>query len=102
MQVFGAAAILTMALFCPEAWSQSMPGTPVPSSFFAMSALPVTDFPAVNIGALAHPGFAWQTIERSRGNFDFQVFDNYVAGAQAHGLVDPTTNTVNMSITLGL
>ncbi|MGO9261650.1 MAG: hypothetical protein ACLQU1_35900 [Bryobacteraceae bacterium] len=81
-------------------WAQT--GSPVPPTFFAMSALPVTDFPKVSIGALAHPGFAWETIEQSRGVFNFQAFDTYVAGAVAHGLVDPATNTVNMSITLGL
>ena len=76
--------------------------SPVPASFFAMSALPVTDVPKVHVGALGHPGFAWSTIEQSRGVFDFRVFDDYVATAQGLQLVDAETNTVSISITLGL
>jgi len=72
--------------------------SPVPASFFALSALPVTDVPKVDIGALGHPGFAWSTIEQSRGVFDFQVFDDYVATAQRLRLVEAETNTVSMSI----
>ena len=76
--------------------------TPVPATFFEMSALPVTDAPKIPVGGLGHPGFAWETIEQSKGVFDFRTFDNYVATAQQLGLVDSATNTVNMSITLGL
>jgi hypothetical protein len=65
-----------------------------------MSAIPVTDVHKVAIGTLAHPGFAWVAIEQSKGVFDFQIVDNYVAGAQKLGLVDAATNTANMSIAL--
>ena len=40
--------------------------SPVPSTFFAMSAVD-EDYPKVNFGALAHQPFAWPTIEASRG-----------------------------------
>ena len=40
--------------------------SPVPPTFFAMSA-DEEDYPKVNFGALAHQPFAWPTIEASRG-----------------------------------
>jgi uncharacterized protein (TIGR03437 family) len=84
-------------LFGGCCWAQS--NTPIPSTFFAMSANG-GNYPRVTIGTLAHQSFAWPVIEPSRGKFNFQVFDNYLADAQAHGLVDPATNTVNMAMTL--
>src|SRR5262249_50794816 len=71
----------------------------VPATFFGTSAVG-GNFPKVTIGTLAHQEFAWGRIEKSRGVFDFTLFDGYVAAAQQHGLVDPTTNTANMAITL--
>ena len=62
-----------------HSWAQS-----VPSTFFGMSGVG-GDYPQVVVGTLAHQDFAWTRIEPSRGKFDFQFFDNYVAGAQAHG-----------------
>lgn len=73
-------------------------GTPIPSTFFAMSAR-AGDFPGVSIGTLAHPGWLWQVAEPSRGQFDFTAFDNYVASAVNHGLIDKSTNTVNVALT---
>jgi uncharacterized protein (TIGR03437 family) len=73
--------------------------SPVPSTFFAVSAVQ-NDYPKVNMGTMAHNGFAWVTIERAKGKFDFQAFDNYIAGLRAHGLIDPSTNTANLAMTL--
>jgi len=83
-------------VFASRCFSQS---TPIPSSFFAMSAVK-GDYPKVSAGTLAHQDFAWETIERTRGNFNFTSFDNYMAGAQAHGLVDLASNTANFAMTL--
>lgn len=71
----------------------------IPASFFGMSAVQ-GDYPRVSHGLLAHQGFAWVTIEKSRGKFDFNAFDNYMAGAIKHGLVDPATNVANFAMTL--
>jgi hypothetical protein len=73
--------------------------TAVPASFFAMSALEGL-YPPMHIGTLAHQDFAWGTIEKSRRTFDFSYFDNYVAAAEQHGLVDPATNTADFMMTL--
>lgn len=58
------------------------------------------NYPKVNIGTLAHTGFAWETVEQSKGKYNFQTLDNYMAAMVAHGLVDPATNTANFAITL--
>jgi uncharacterized protein (TIGR03437 family) len=79
--------------------TRAQSGGPIPASFFAMSAVQ-GDYPRVNIGALAHQQFAWETIERSRGVFDFSVFDSYMTGAVSHGLIDSATNTANFAMTL--
>src|SRR5215469_8237579 len=71
----------------------------VPATFFATSAVG-GNYPKVMIGTRAHQEFAWGRIEKSRGVFDFTLFDGYVAAAQQHGLVDSATNTANMAITL--
>ena len=71
----------------------------VPATFFATSAVG-GNYPKVMIGTLAHQEFAWGRIEKSRGSFDFSLFDGYVAAAQQHGLVDSATNTANLAITL--
>jgi uncharacterized protein (TIGR03437 family) len=81
-------------MFAALACAQS----PVPSSFFAMSAVE-GDYPKVTIGLLAHQQFAWETIERTKGNFNFTAFDNYMTAAQQHGLVDPVTNTASFAMT---
>lgn len=41
-------------------------GTPVPSTFFGMSAMG-GDYPRVTIGTLAHSDFAWQSVRRIGG-----------------------------------
>ncbi len=71
----------------------------MPSTFFAMSAVE-GDYPKVTIGTLGHQEFAWGRIEQSRGNFNFQLFDDYLDVAQQHGLVDPVTNVANFAMTL--
>jgi len=71
----------------------------IPATFFAMSAVR-GDYPMVTIGTLAHQEFAWGRIEKSKGNFDFSLFDAYMADAQQHGLVDAATNTANFAMTL--
>lgn len=57
------------------------------------------NYPQLSIGTLAHQEFAWNQMEPSQGNFDFSLFDAYVAAAQQHGLAD-STNTVNAVIAL--
>jgi N-acetylglucosamine-6-sulfatase len=79
--------------------AQSGTSTPVPPTFFAMSAVRA-DYPKVTIGTLAHQEFAWARIEKSRGTFDFQPFDNYMNDVKKNGLVDTVTNTANMAMTL--
>jgi hypothetical protein len=83
----------------PVAASLAQTATPIPATFFAMSAIR-GDYPKLPIGTLAHQEFGWEIIERSRGKFDFNSFDNYLTAVQAHGLVDPTINTANMAMTL--
>ena len=73
-------------------------GNPIPTAFFGISGVG-GNYPQLNIGTLAHQEFAWNEIESSYGNFDFSVFDAYVAAAQQHGLVD-ATNTASVVITL--
>jgi hypothetical protein len=59
------------------------------------------DYPKLTFGTLAHPEIgAWAWIEKSKGVYDFALFDKYVSDAKAHGLVD-ATNTVSLAITLG-
>jgi len=66
-----------------------------------MTTVDVIDYPKVTFGTLAHPEIgAWNWIERSKGVYDFSIFDRAVSNAVAHGLVD-ATNTVSMAITLG-
>jgi hypothetical protein len=73
----------------------------IPPSFFAMTTVNGNDYPKLTFGTLAHPEIgAWAWIERSKGSYDFSLFDKYVSAAVAHGLVD-STNTVSLAITLG-
>jgi len=92
-------AVRSVALTSVVLALQCAAQSPIPSAFFAVSAVRA-DYPKVNMGTLAHNEFAWETIERSRGKFNFQSFDDYMAAVQAHGLVDPSTNTANMAMTL--
>jgi hypothetical protein len=74
----------------------------IPPSFFAMTTVNGNDYPKLTFGTLAHPEIgAWAWIERSKGTYDFALFDKYVNAAKAHGLVD-ANNTVSMAITLGM
>ncbi len=91
------AAVYFLATSC--AAQTSSPNSPIPASFFGMSAIGGS-YPEVTFGLLAHGDFAWETIEPSRGVFDFSVFDNYMSLIQRHGLVDPVTNTANFAMTL--
>jgi N-acetylglucosamine-6-sulfatase len=79
--------------------AQSGTTTPVPPTFFAMSAVR-DNYPKVTIGTLAHQEFAWARIEQSKGTFNFQPFDNYVNDVKKNGLVDTVTNTASMTMTL--
>ena len=92
-------SILLISIFTmvARAWAQSE--TPVPSAFFAMSGSGGA-YPQVTIGALGHSDFAWGRIEQSKGVFNFQSFDKYMADALQARLVDPVTNTANMAMTL--
>ena len=91
--------LLAVAIAAAPCGAQSGSSNPVPSAFFAMSAVRA-DYPKLTIGTLAHQEFAWARIEGSKGNFNFQPFDNYVTDVKKHGLVDAVTNTAHMSITL--
>jgi uncharacterized protein (TIGR03437 family) len=71
---------------------------PIPPTFFAMSGVNGA-YPPLWMGTLAHQEFAWTAIERSRGVFDFSLFDGYVATAVQNGLVD-STNTADVAVTL--
>ena len=67
-----------------------------------MTTVNGNDYPKLTFGTLAHPEIgAWAWIERSKGTYDFTLFDKYVNVAKAHGLVDDN-NTVSMAITLGM
>jgi arylsulfatase A-like enzyme len=77
----------------------AQPAAPIPSTFFAVSAVR-SDYPKVSLGTLGHQEFAWGRIEQTKGTFNFQLFDSYMASAQKNGLIDSVTNTANMVITL--
>jgi polysaccharide biosynthesis protein PslG len=73
----------------------------IPPSFFAMTTVNGNDYPRLAFGTLAHPEIgAWAWIERSKGIYDFALFDRYVNVAKAHGLIG-ANNTVSLAITLG-
>jgi hypothetical protein len=76
--------------------SCATPGTSTPDvtsgAFFGMTIganSGVVGFPpaSVPIGAIGHPpNLAWSTIEGSKGNFDFTLYDTYVNYAQQNNL----------------
>jgi N-acetylglucosamine-6-sulfatase len=74
--------------------------TPIPPEFFGVSMVNAKDPPAVPAGTIGHGDFAWQRVEQQKGVFDFSVLDAYVATAVANGLVDASTNTASVAITL--
>ena len=86
--------------FLAGAPAAAQPATPIPPEFFAVSMINANDAPGVPAGTITHGDFAWQRIEQSRGVFTFAVFDAYVAAAVANGLVDASTNTASVAITL--
>ncbi len=75
---------------------------PVPPQFFGVCPVTPSNYPPLPMGTLGHGGFAWPVIEPTRGTFDFTHYDAYVDSAVAHGLIDSGTNTVHMTMTLGL
>ena len=73
----------------------------IPATFFAINTVNPDDYPKLTFGTLSHPEIgAWAWIEKSKGIYDFNLFDKYISDAAAHGLVDGT-KTVNMTMTLG-
>jgi phospholipase C len=73
----------------------------IPPDFFGMASVNGADYLKVSFGTLAHPQIgAWPWIEKTKGTYDFTLFDQYVNDAVAHHLVD-ASNTVTMTITLG-
>ena len=80
--------------------SRAQTATPISPEFFGVSMINGNDVPAVPMGTVAHGNFAWQRVEQQKGVFDFSVPDAYVAAAQKNGLVDATTNTVSVAVTL--
>jgi hypothetical protein len=73
----------------------------IPPSFFSMTTVNGNDYPKLTFGTLAHPEIgAWAWIEKTKGVYDFALFDKCVSDAKAHGLGD-ATNTVSLAITLG-
>ena len=54
--------------------------------FMAMNALKPSNWPTVPIGAMRPTGTTWATIEPSRGVYQWQGLDSWVAASQAHGV----------------
>ena len=70
-------------LVSPIAFGQN----PIPASFMGMNTVKATDFPPLPVGMLGHPPtLAWGWIERSRGQFTWTGFDNYVDDAASRGI----------------
>ena len=90
-------ALLSLALALPAA---AQTATPIPPDFFGVSMVNAKDVPLVPMGTLAHGDFAWQRVEQAKGVFDFSILDAYVSAAQKSGLVDASTNTASVAITL--
>jgi N-acetylglucosamine-6-sulfatase len=80
--------------------SSAQTATPIPPEFFGVAMVNAKDVPAVPMGTVTHGDFAWQRVEQQKGVFDFTLFDAYVAAAQKNGLVDTSTHTANVAITL--
>jgi hypothetical protein len=76
--------------------------TPIPREFFAICPIHDGDFPPLPMGTLGHPGFIWANIESMRGVYNFARYDSFATQAEAAGMADNSTNTVNICITLGL
>src|SRR5450755_1486512 len=89
-----------LLILAPALPAAAQTGTPLPPEFFGVSMVNAKDVPAVPMGTVAHGDFAWQRIEQQRGVYDFTLFDVYVGAAVANGLVDASTNTANVAITL--
>ena len=93
-------ASLVGAAVLSGAHAAAQTATPIPPAFFGVSMINAKDAPAVPMGTVAHGDFAWQRVEQQKGVFDFAILDAYVAAAQANGLVDTSTNTASVAITL--
>ncbi len=89
-----------LAIVTAAAPGLAQTGTPLPPEFFGVAMVNAKDAPAVPTGTIAHGDFAWQRIEQQKGVFDFSLFDAYVGAAVSNGLVDTSTNTANVAITL--
>ncbi len=104
MRLFGVRVFVVLAALSGSLWSaapcRAQSSTPIPAAFFAVSTLKGSDYPQVSTGTLAHGDFAWAQIEKTKGTFDFALFDGYVAAAQKNGLVDAETGTAEMVVTL--
>jgi polysaccharide biosynthesis protein PslG len=75
----------------------------IPATFFSMNMTDEEDYPKVTFGTLSHPAIGtWAWVEQTQGKLDFSKFDTKISAAVAHGLVDATTNTAEVSITLGM
>ena len=89
-----------LAIVTAAAPGRAQTGAPIQREFFGVAMVNAKDAPAVPMGTVAHGDFAWQRVEQQKGVFDFTVFDAYVAAAVSSGLVDTSTNTANVAITL--
>jgi hypothetical protein len=76
--------------------------SPIPATFFGMCPWKTTDFPPFTIGAVGHGPFSWPQVEATRDAFSFTALEDFALDAAARGMVDPSTNTVPMFVTLGL
>lgn len=86
----------------PVSTPASSGATAFTPGFFGMTAMNASDYPPLSFGVLGHPGIgAWPWIERQKGVYDFNLMDAYVNAASAHGLLDQSSNTASMAITLG-
>jgi hypothetical protein len=98
-------AVFAFILLTGSACAQVTQAAAIPPSFFGVSQWNPNAFPEVNFGFLAHGPFSWAEIEPAPLDFSgISLFDSYVSQAMDRGLpyYDPSTNTVNMAITLGL
>ena len=92
--------IAIASIFAVPVPASAQTATPIPPEFFGVAMINAKDVPAVPMGTVAHGDFAWQRVEQQKGVFDFSILDAYVAAAVSNGLVDTSTNTANVAITL--
>jgi hypothetical protein len=70
-----------------QAWAQSQPSIPIPSTFFGMHVTYSPNWPSIPIGALGKAAMTSMSyIEQTKGTFVWTTLDAYVATANAHNV----------------